>query len=94
MTRELHLSGPPSTEKPPLQLSDTITTVSFRGPDYIIEPGGEGVANLVVDVPKHARGMKGGRRQGDGEKMTESLFEVRCIVGVKLGMGIGRCECS
>ncbi|RPD54826.1 hypothetical protein L226DRAFT_539372 [Lentinus tigrinus ALCF2SS1-7] len=89
LTRELHLPNVPSNQKQPLQLSDTVTTVSFRGPEYIIQPGAEGVANLVVDVPKHARGVKGGYRQGDSGKATECLFEVRCIVGIKLAMGIG-----
>ncbi len=90
LTRELHLPDIPSNQKQPLQLSDTVTTVSFRGPEYIIPPGVEGVANLVVDVPKHARGVKGGQRRGDGGKSAGSLFEVRCILGIKLAMGIGR----
>ncbi|RDX46280.1 hypothetical protein OH76DRAFT_1407199 [Lentinus brumalis] len=89
LTRELHLPNIPSNQKQPLQLSDTVTTVSFRGPEYIIPPGVEGVANLVVDVPKHARGVKGGQRRGDGGKSAGSLFEVRCILGIKLAMGIG-----
>ncbi|KAI0706423.1 hypothetical protein C8Q76DRAFT_818795 [Earliella scabrosa] len=87
LARELLLPNQ-STQKP-LQLSDTLTSVSFRGPEYIIQPGVEGVANLVVDIPKHARGVKGGRRQGEGNRSTESLFEVRCILGIKLAMGIG-----
>ncbi|KAI0689087.1 hypothetical protein C8T65DRAFT_700394 [Cerioporus squamosus] len=89
LTRELYLPNVPSNQKQPLQLSDTVTTVSFRGPEYIIPPGVEGVANLVVDVPKHARGVKGGQRQGDGAKSAACLFEVRCILGIKLAMGIG-----
>lgn len=90
LTRELYLPNIPPTQKQPLQLSDTVTSVSFRGPEYIIPPGGEGVANLVVDVPKNARGVKGGRRIGDEGKISECLFEVRCIASVKLSMGIGR----
>ncbi|KAI0763340.1 hypothetical protein BD413DRAFT_643412 [Trametes elegans] len=89
LTRELYLPNVPSTQKQPLQLSDTVTSVSFRGPEYIITPGAEGVANLVVDIPKNARGVKGGRRIGDEGKSSECLFEVRCIVSVKLAMGIG-----
>ncbi|KAI0648693.1 hypothetical protein C8Q79DRAFT_1040192 [Trametes meyenii] len=89
LTRELYLPNIPPGQKQPLQLSDTVTSVSFRGPEYIITPGAEGVANLVVDVPKNARGVKGGRRIGDEGKSTECLFEVRCIIGVKLSMGIG-----
>ncbi|KAH9933556.1 uncharacterized protein BXZ73DRAFT_77184 [Epithele typhae] len=89
LTRELYLPNVPATQKQPLQISDTLTSVSFKGPEYIIGPGVEGVANLVVDVPKTARGVRGGRRFGEGNKSTECLFEVRCTVGIKLGMGIG-----
>ncbi|OSC98490.1 hypothetical protein PYCCODRAFT_1375122 [Trametes coccinea BRFM310] len=89
LTRELYLPSIPPTQKQPLQLSDTVTSVSFRGPEYIIVPGAEGVANLVIDVPKNARGVKGGRRVGDEGRVSECLFEVRCMVSVKLGMGIG-----
>ena len=90
LTRELYLPNLPATQKQPLQINDTVTSVNFRGPEYIIQPGVEGVANLVVDVPKHARGVKGGRRVGDSGKVTESLFEVRCTANIKLSMGIGR----
>ena len=90
LTRELYLPNVPPTQKQPLQISDTITSVSFRGPEYTIQPGVEGVANLVIDIPKDARGVKGGRRQGDDNKITECLFEVRCMVDIKLAIGIGR----
>jgi hypothetical protein len=84
------------TEQAPLQISDTLTTVAFSGPEYVIPPGAEGVASLVFDVPKHARGVKGGTREGaEGEdRLTEALFEVRCNVGIKIAMGIGRCTLS
>jgi hypothetical protein len=76
-----------------MQISDTLTTVAFRGPEYTIPSGAEGVASLVFDVPSHARGVKGGPLEGDNSDTvtTEALFEVRCIVGIKMGMGIGRC---
>ena len=77
-------------QKQPLQINDTVTSVNFRGPEYIIGPGVEGVANLVIDVPKHARGVRGGRRIGGGDKVSECLFEVRCTIGIKLSMGFGR----
>ncbi|KAL6307465.1 hypothetical protein BKA93DRAFT_727408 [Sparassis latifolia] len=91
LTRQLHLSSLASSQKQLLQISDTLTSVSFRGAEYIIQAGAEGVANLVVDVPKAARGVKGGKRRGNDESdsTTEPLFEVRCIVSVKLSMGIG-----
>lgn len=71
-------------------------TVPFRGPEYIIPPGSEGIANLVFDVPKHARGVRGGMldgeelEEGGQRRISESLFEVRCKIEVKLGMGMGR----
>ncbi|KAJ7035304.1 hypothetical protein C8F04DRAFT_1233739 [Mycena alexandri] len=91
LTRTLVLSGIPDSEKQPLQISDTLVTVPFRGQEYIIPPGAEGVASLVFDVPKHARGVKGGLLQGDESvsKPTPAIFEVRCVVGVKMTMGFG-----
>lgn len=60
----------------------------------MIPPGAEGIANLVFDVPRIARGVKGGWFEGEEEegerRKTESLFEIRCCVQVRLGMGITR----
>lgn len=71
--------------------------VPYRGPEYTILPGVEGVANLVFDVPRHARTVRGGTLDGDEEasdkdavRHTESLFEIRCKIEVKLSMGMGR----
>ncbi|PCH42534.1 hypothetical protein WOLCODRAFT_163865 [Wolfiporia cocos MD-104 SS10] len=91
LRRELHLPNLSSSQKQPLQISDTLTSVSFKGPEYIIQPGVEGVANLVFDLPKNARGVKGGLRQSDeeGGMQAQPLFEVRCTVEVRLTMGIG-----
>ena len=95
LTRTLYLPGQ-QRQSTTVQISDTLTTVPFRGPEYIIPPGAEGVANLVFDVPKHARGVQGGVLDGESEedggqpRQTESLFEIRCKVEVKLGMGFGR----
>ncbi|KAJ7621716.1 hypothetical protein DFH06DRAFT_1232550 [Mycena polygramma] len=91
LTRTLVLSGIPASEKQPLQISDTLVTVPFRGEEYIIPPGAEGVASLVFDVPKHARGVKGGLLYGDesAPKPTQSIFEVRCVLGIKMTMGFG-----
>jgi hypothetical protein len=105
LTRHLHLPSPPDSE-PPLQISDTLTTVAFRGAEYTMHPGAEGVASLVFDVPRHARGVKGGSRHGGGdgeegegrEGRTECLFEVRCVLGIKIGLPFGRyvhpCLCT
>ncbi|KAF8885880.1 hypothetical protein CPB84DRAFT_1788037 [Gymnopilus junonius] len=80
LTRTLYLTGSTTGQQAPVQISDTLTTVPFRGPEYIIPPGAEGIANLVFDVPKHARGVRGGTLDGDGDgpRYTESLFEIRC----------------
>jgi hypothetical protein len=92
LTRFLHLPNVPAGQKPPLQISDTLTSVDFRSAEYIVAPGVEGVANLVFDVPKHAAGVRGDQRDGaDGEGVVSPpLFEVRCIVSCKITMGIGR----
>ena len=90
LSRDLHLPNHPSTEKPPLQLSDSLTSVSFRGQEYVIQPGAEGVANLVFDVPSNARGVKGGRRQGDDGNTIMCLFAVQCLITIKMAMGFGR----
>ncbi|KAJ7149836.1 hypothetical protein C8R43DRAFT_951805 [Mycena crocata] len=91
LTRTLVLSGIPANEKSPLQITDTLVTVPFRAEEYIIPPGAEGVASLVFDVPKHARGVKGGLLQGgeSSSKPVQGIFEVRCVVGVKMTMGFG-----
>ena len=75
-----------------LQISDTLLTVPFRGADYIVHPGTEGVANLVFNVPKTCRGVRSGRLEDgdpDNRRESESLFEVRCVIDIKLGMGLG-----
>ncbi|KAF8799087.1 hypothetical protein BYT27DRAFT_7318388 [Phlegmacium glaucopus] len=93
----LYLPGQQQLQQPAtVQISDTLTTVEvpLRGSEYIIPPGAEGVANLVFDVPKLARGVQGCTLDGESKKdggqprRTESLFEIRCEVEVKLGMGI------
>lgn len=91
LNRMLHLSG--SSQKSPIQISDTLITVPFRGTEYIIPPGAEGVASLVFDVPRDARGARGGLLDSHqvGRDPKESLFKVQCTVSVKMSMGFGRC---
>lgn len=48
---------------------------------------------MVFDVPRNARGVKGGAREQaeEGERHhTEALFEVKTSVLIKIGMGVGR----
>ncbi|KAF5341588.1 hypothetical protein D9758_014091 [Tetrapyrgos nigripes] len=101
ITRVLDLPEAEVNDKaPPLELTDTLTTIPFKGAEYIIPPGAEGVASLVFDVPRSAKGVKGGILLGDVVenmptddsrkiKESESIFEIRCIVGVKMAMGLG-----
>ncbi|KAJ3849379.1 hypothetical protein EV368DRAFT_47417 [Lentinula lateritia] len=97
LNRSLNLPNLPADEKP-LHIGDTVTTVPFRGPEYIIPPGVEGVASLVFDVPKSARGVRGGLLVGDesealknckSPRKTQGLFEVDCVIAVKMLMGFG-----
>ncbi|TFK34549.1 hypothetical protein BDQ12DRAFT_656689 [Crucibulum laeve] len=90
LLRTLVLSKKSPAEKQPLQISDMLTTVPFRGPEYIIPPGAEGVASLVFDVPSHACGVRGGTYDGDESeaRTSHALFEIKCIVEVKMSMGL------
>ena len=71
---------------------DTLTTIPFRGPEYVIHPGVEGVAHLVFDVPDTARTVKAESRYGgdDEDRVSPNLFSIRCVVHVKMTMGFGR----
>ncbi|KAF9450465.1 hypothetical protein P691DRAFT_810282 [Macrolepiota fuliginosa MF-IS2] len=76
----------------PLQISDTILTVPYKGPEYILPPGGEGVAHLVFDVPINARTVRGGTYKDGadgGRRTSEALFCVQANVEVKVNMGLG-----
>ncbi|TFY51911.1 hypothetical protein EVJ58_g10311, partial [Rhodofomes roseus] len=75
LMRDLVLPSQPPNQKQPLQISDTLTSVSFRGPEYIIPPGvsredGDKATKKSIEWQMH-------------------FFEVRCSVSVKLTMGIG-----
>ncbi|KAI0091276.1 hypothetical protein BDY19DRAFT_904724 [Irpex rosettiformis] len=89
MTRQLIL--PKAPQDHPLQILDTLTTVPFRGLEYIIHPGVEGVAHLVFDVPDTARTVKAESRYGgdDEDRVSPNLFSVKCVVRIKMTMGFG-----
>ncbi|KAG9054821.1 hypothetical protein FS842_004040 [Serendipita sp. 407] len=94
LTRTLHLPTL-GTSKDPFQITDTIVTVPFRGSEYTIAPGVEGVANLVFDIPRNARGVKGGTREMTDDKEhrhIEALFHVSTLISVAIGMGVGSKE--
>lgn len=90
MTRQLVLPNVPPDH--PLQIHDTLTNVPFRGPEYIISPGAEGVAHLIFDVPDTARTVKAEPRCGseDEARTSPSLFSIQCIVSVRMAMGFGK----
>ncbi|KAL1683224.1 hypothetical protein EV122DRAFT_273346 [Schizophyllum commune] len=91
LSRHLVLPEISGSGKPPLQIADTLTSVSFKSADYVMPPGAEGVASLVFDVPKHARGVRGGPYQG-GEQLkrreSQAIFEIRTILEIKILMGL------
>ncbi|KAH8827574.1 hypothetical protein DL96DRAFT_1680026 [Flagelloscypha sp. PMI_526] len=88
LTRHLIL---PTSEAPPIEISDTLATISFKGPEYIVPPGVEGVASLVFDVPRDARMVRAGALGSKDSKLgeVESIFEVRSVLEIKMGMGFG-----
>lgn len=91
LNRDLRLAGLSPDEMPPLQLSDTLTSISFRGPEFVIQPNMEGVANLVFDVPVQARSLRGGPRVNiEDERTSNYLFEVSATIMVCLALGFGR----
>ncbi|KAG8953070.1 hypothetical protein FRC04_003017 [Tulasnella sp. 424] len=88
--RRLHLRHVPPRDHP-LQLTDALGTIPFNGPEYSIAPGGEGVANLVFDIPTPAYGAGVGLRSDDRPKqgVPSLLFTVECELEVTIGMPMG-----
>ncbi|KIK82288.1 hypothetical protein PAXRUDRAFT_832297 [Paxillus rubicundulus Ve08.2h10] len=86
LTRALHLSQSLLAGKSPPDISEVVTQVDFRGPEYSVPPGTEGVASLVIDIPRHSRGAQGGPRVDGNGKTTDSLFEVRSTLDVIIDM--------
>jgi hypothetical protein len=58
LQRILHLDNPPP-QHANLILSDTLVTTAFHSAEYCCPPGLEGVAKLVINVPRTARTVKG-----------------------------------
>lgn len=78
-------------QKPRIEVSDNLASVSFRAQEYALPPGAEGVANLVFDLPEIARGVKGGARYSNEEnRKTPYLFEIQCVAVIKFTMGLER----
>ncbi|CAE6411638.1 unnamed protein product, partial [Rhizoctonia solani] len=91
LQRMLHLDNPPP-EHANLILSDTLVTAAFHSAEYCCPPGLEGVAKLVINVPRTARTVKGGSRESGeagADKTIPALFDIRGSVNVRLCMGVG-----
>ncbi|KAH0833425.1 hypothetical protein J3R83DRAFT_12538 [Lanmaoa asiatica] len=89
LTRDLHLSQSFLAGKSPPNISDVATQVEFRGPEYSVPPGIDGIASLVIDIPRHSRGVKGGLRIDDNGTATGGFFEVRCTLSLRIDMPPG-----
>ncbi|THH10040.1 hypothetical protein EW145_g1598 [Phellinidium pouzarii] len=92
LMRHLHLPTNAQSSKF-LQISDTLVNIPFRGEEYVVHPGTEGIANLVFSIPVGAQGVRPGRldtgEQEENTRERESLFDVRCIIEARLGLGLG-----
>lgn len=88
LSRELRLSSL-SVDKETFKIIDTVTEVEFRGHEYMVPPGIEGVANLVINIPRSSRGSRGGARIGENGNTTDCLFEVLCSLKLRVDMPIG-----
>ncbi|KAF8800827.1 hypothetical protein BYT27DRAFT_7199285 [Phlegmacium glaucopus] len=90
LTRTLYLLGRQQLQQlATVQISDTLTTVPFRGPEYIIPPGAVGVANMVFDVPKAT--LDGEIEEDGGQpRRTESLFEIRKDIILQIPIDVVR----
>lgn len=72
-------------------MTDIVTEVEFRDHEYMVPPGVEGVANLVINIPRSSRGSRGGARVGENGKISDGLFEVCCSLRLQVDMPVGRC---
>ena len=107
VTLSRHLQLPAPTDSAarkvphPLQISDTLASITFRGPEYITHPNTEGIAQLVFDVPRTARTVSAYMRHGGDRDEDEAdsdafrrrsapLFEVRGVLAIRIAMPIGR----
>lgn len=87
LVRKLHLDHP-APDGTVIKVSDTLASVPFHGPEYTVQAFSEGVAHLVLNIPRSARGVRKGPREamdGRGEPYwKDGLFSVQCYIVVSL----------
>ena len=105
--RRLHLQAPANSDVKkvphPLQISDTLASITFRGPEYVTHTSTEGIAQLAFDVPCTARTVLAYLRHGGdinedeaesdafrGKTWSVPLFEVRGVLATRIATSIGR----
>jgi hypothetical protein len=75
-----------------LEITDTLASESFRGPDYTVQSFSEGVAYLTLHIPRGAHGVCRGPREAldaRGEPfLREGLFYIQCFLMVSTSLGI------
>lgn len=90
LVQQLHLEDLPA-DSLPLEVVDTLTSVTFEGPEYEVQAFSEGVAHLSVKIPRSAGGVcRGPRELGDeGASLTSkrALFYTQCYLKVSTSTG-------
>lgn len=91
LVRKLHLGhSPPDNQT--VEISDTLATVPFNGPEYTVQSFSEGVAHLAMTIPRIARGVCQGPREAMDSRgqlyMKEGLFHVQCYLLVTMSTGL------
>lgn len=91
LVRKLHLELPPA-DGHAIEVTDTVATVPFSGPEYTVQAFSEGVAHLAMTIPRSARGVCRGPRQALDSRgrpyMKDALFHVQCYLLVTMSTGI------
>ena len=63
-------------------------TTPFRGNQFEFLPNTETVVPLEITIPEDLRSLRAGKRDDGRGKKRDALFEVRCVIEVKIGTGV------